>query len=402
VVVRGVSHWLGEGELRKQILFDISVDVEPGEIVMIMGPSGSGKTTLLNLVGTTRSVTEGSLQVLGCELAGAPPAAITRMRRRLGFIFQHHHLLDALTACQNVQMGLRNLGVPPKVSLERSLAMLAAVGLRDHSHAYPGQLSGGQCQRVAVARALVREPELILADEPTAALDKQTGREIVELLRRLARERTSTVVIVTHDPRILDVADRLMYLEDGRLSSFATVTSAHAVHLLTSLRPIVDSGQLSPFLERMEPADFVDLMRTVAAEAEQFLHVFQFGSREELRQVFHTLMQAALERVREQMNVRATRLWVRTGSGLACVGGTAPAPGGCPPLAAAALSATECRGENGTVFLPLQNRDAEFHAVLEIEGAPAAAAVERAVRDFTRPFGLLAQISAVGQKASTA
>lgn len=281
VVVRHVNHHLGLGSLRRQILFDISAEISPGELVTVMGPSGSGKTTLLTLIGALRTVTDGSLRVLGVELRDAGPAQITGIRQRLGFVFQHHHLLESLTTCQNVEMGLGASGLPRKERRRRAVAMLEAVGLQDHVHAYPNQLSGGQCQRVAVSRALVRDPELVLADEPIASLDKQSGREIVELLRRLARERGCSVIMVTHDPRILDVADRLLYLEDGRLSSFSAITSAHSVHLLTALRPLAEGAQLTPFIAKMGQADFIDMMRSMGAESEQFLNVLDFGGQDE-------------------------------------------------------------------------------------------------------------------------
>ena len=247
VAVRSLNHHLGMGSPpERQILFDVSAEIAPGELVTVMGPSGSGKTTLLTLIGALRTVVDGSVRVLGIELREANQAQVTQIRQRLGFVFQHHHLLESHTACQNVELGLGAAGLTRRERRRRSIAMLETVGLRDHVHAYPNQLSGGQCQRVAVCRALVRDPELVLADEPTASLDKQSGREIVELLRRLARERGCSVVMVTHDPRILDVADRLMYLEDGRLNSFSSITSAHSVHLLTALRPLVEGAQLTP------------------------------------------------------------------------------------------------------------------------------------------------------------
>ena len=392
VVLRGVNHHLGEGALRKQILFDITTDIAAGEVVTIMGPSGSGKTTLLNLIGAVRTVHAGSLRVLGEELCGADDSAIIRMRQRLGFIFQHHHLLDSLTACQNVQMGL--FGVSRKESQRRAAETLTAVGLAAYLDSFPNQLSGGQCQRVAVARALVRNPELVLADEPTASLDKQTGRETVELLRRLARERGCTVVMVTHDPRILDVADRLMYLEDGRLSSFASVTSTHAVHLLTSLRPLVEAGQLGPFLARMKHAELVDLMRTVGAESEQFLNVADFGSRDQAGQVFEALLRAGVEQVCSHLGARAVRVWVNGGEAEPrCVWGS-PGDTGAPiPLIRESISTAEVLHQNGTLCIPLQDRDYEVHAAVEVEGAVSRAAAERTLRDFVRPFGLLAQIA---------
>src|SRR5579883_2420894 len=177
VVVRSLNHHLGEGNLRRQILFDVSAEIAPGELVTVMGPSGSGKTTLLTLIGALRTVTDGSVRVLGIELRDAGQAQVSLIRQRLGFVFQHHHLLESLTACQNVEMGLGASGISRRERRQRALAMLETVGLGNHAHSYPNQLSGGQCQRVAVSRALVRNPELVLADEPTASLDKQSGRE---------------------------------------------------------------------------------------------------------------------------------------------------------------------------------------------------------------------------------
>ncbi len=219
IAINHVNHYFGSGRLRKQVLFDVTAKVEPGEVVILMGPSGSGKTTLLTLIGALRSTHEGSLKLLGEELYQARQGQLVKLRRNIGYIFQAHNLLNALTACQNVQM---TLDLQPNLTAKekklRSLDMLEAVGLRDWAKNYPNQLSGGQKQRVAIARALVGQPKVVLADEPTAALDKKSGREVVEIMRRLARQQGSAVLLVTHDNRILDVADRILYMEDGRLS----------------------------------------------------------------------------------------------------------------------------------------------------------------------------------------
>lgn len=218
VVVKGLSHAFGEGEVRKQVLFGIDLAVTRGSLVVLMGPSGSGKTTLLTLMGCLRQVQTGSIQVLGTELAGAGKHTLEALRRRLGFIFQAHNLHDSLTARQNVLMALQvhGRGDPDRqqVAVEH---MLGLVGLADRVDYLPARLSGGQKQRVAVARALVANPEIVFADEPTAALDKASGLRVVELLRRLGRERGTTTVLVTHDPRILELADRIVELEDGAL-----------------------------------------------------------------------------------------------------------------------------------------------------------------------------------------
>lgn len=220
IALESVNHFFGRARLRKQILFSVTERIYPGEIVFMTGPSGSGKTTLLTLIGALRSTQEGSLQVLGQQLYRASQNQLIQVRRNTGYIFQAHNLLHALTARQNVQMSLDlHRGVSEKVAQRRSRDMLEAVGLGEWVNYYPQQLSGGQKQRVAIARALVSHPKIVLADEPTAALDKQSGREVVEIMQQLAKKQGCTILIVTHDNRILDVADRVISLEDGCLSS---------------------------------------------------------------------------------------------------------------------------------------------------------------------------------------
>ena len=218
IELKEVSFAYGTGELRRLVLREVDLRVAPGEIVILTGPSGSGKTTLLTLIGALRAMQLGSARVLGQELLGASEAERVRLRRRIGFIFQNHNLLGFLTARQNVAMALELDGaLGERARMERAGAMLDAVGLSDHREKKPANLSGGQRQRVAIARALAGEPGLILADEPTAALDKQTGQEVVRLLRDLAKGRGVPILLVTHDPRILDLADRIVAMEDGRI-----------------------------------------------------------------------------------------------------------------------------------------------------------------------------------------
>ncbi|MBD2253916.1 DevA family ABC transporter ATP-binding protein [Nostoc parmelioides] len=218
ISIQNLDHYFGSGQLRKQVLFNINLEINAGEIVIMTGPSGSGKTTLLTLVGGLRSAQSGNLRILGRELTGASSKQLTQARRNNGYIFQAHNLHGSLTALQNVRMGLElQPGISTQEMLTRSTEMLEEVGLGNRLNYYPDNLSGGQKQRVAIARALVSQPKIVLADEPTAALDKQSGRDVVELMQKLAKEHHCTILLVTHDNRILDIADRIVYMEDGHL-----------------------------------------------------------------------------------------------------------------------------------------------------------------------------------------
>jgi putative ABC transport system ATP-binding protein len=220
ITINNLNHYFGNGELKKQALFDINLDINQGEIIIMTGPSGSGKTTLLTLMGGLRSAQEGSLKILGQEICGAKKKQLTRLRCNIGYIFQAHNLMTFLTAKENVRMSLElhdqflNQDMDAKV-----IDILETVGLGNRVDYYPESLSGGQRQRVAIARALVSHPKIVLADEPTAALDKKSGRDVVELMQKLAKEQGCTILLVTHDNRILDIADRIVYMEDGKLVS---------------------------------------------------------------------------------------------------------------------------------------------------------------------------------------
>jgi putative ABC transport system ATP-binding protein len=219
VAVRQLNHAFGKGSLLKSVLSQVDLDIAPGEIVILTGPSGSGKTTLLTLIGGLRSVQDGSLKILGQELNGAGKTQMTQVRNQIGFIFQHHNLLKCLSAYGNVCMALKLHPEIPKTDYrQRAIALLESVGLGEHVDDYPAKLSGGQKQRVAIARALVAQPKLVLADEPTASLDSKSGRDVVDVIQRLAREEGCSVLLVTHDSRILDIADRIVQMEDGRLT----------------------------------------------------------------------------------------------------------------------------------------------------------------------------------------
>ncbi|MEM9450144.1 MAG: DevA family ABC transporter ATP-binding protein [Cyanobacteria bacterium P01_E01_bin.6] len=219
ISVHNLDHYFGSGQLRKQALFDINLEISAGEIVIMTGPSGSGKTTLLTLIGGLRSAQSGRLTVVGHELCQATEHDLVKARRHNGYIFQAHNLHGSLTALENVQMGLEVHGAFSKEARHhRATDMLEQVGLGDRIHYYPADLSGGQKQRVAIARALVSRPKIVLADEPTAALDKKSGRDVVNIMHDLAKQQGCTILLVTHDNRILDIADRIVYMEDGRLA----------------------------------------------------------------------------------------------------------------------------------------------------------------------------------------
>lgn len=219
--VRHLNHWFGKGDAKKQALFDINLSVTAGSLTVLMGPSGSGKTTLLTLVSCLREVQDGSVNLLGQELRGASEARQVGMRRRVGFVFQAHNLHESLTASENVRLGLEVQPDKHRMIGDRLAAnhVLGLLGLNDRVDYRPGNLSGGQKQRVAIARALVGNPEIVFGDEPTAALDKESGRNVIKLLKRLGQARGTTSLIVTHDNRVLDMADRIVTLEDGRLVS---------------------------------------------------------------------------------------------------------------------------------------------------------------------------------------
>ncbi|ACK71141.1 ABC exporter ATP-binding subunit, DevA family [Gloeothece citriformis PCC 7424] len=223
--IRNLNHYYGKGSLTKQVLFNVNLTINSGEVVIMTGPSGSGKTTLVSLIGGLRSVQEGSLQILDKELNRASEKQLVEVRRSIGYIFQAHNLLPFLTARQNVQMSLElHDHITPSQAIAKSIAMLKAVGLGERVNYYPSHLSGGQKQRVAIARALASHPKLVLADEPTAALDSKTGRDVINLMQYLAKKQGCTILLVTHDNRILDVADRVVHLEDGRLQSLKSLT----------------------------------------------------------------------------------------------------------------------------------------------------------------------------------
>lgn len=218
--VQNLSFSFGSGALVQPVLKGITISIQQGEIVLITGPSGSGKTTFLTIIGGLRQAFNGSVFVLGQQFIHSTEPVRVKVRQQIGFIFQQHNLLKSLTALQNVCMTLEmNDQLSEQQRQDRAVAMLTAVGLEDRIHYKPDQLSGGQRQRVSIARALVGQPKIVLADEPTASLDKQSGYEAVSILKKLAKESQTTILLVTHDYRILDVADRILELEDGMIKN---------------------------------------------------------------------------------------------------------------------------------------------------------------------------------------
>jgi putative ABC transport system ATP-binding protein len=229
VSIAHVDHFFGTGELRKQTLFDNELTIGRGEIVVMTGPSGSGKTTLLTLIGALRAVQKGEVTVLGENLHALNARDLVSFRRRVGFIFQAHNLFGSLTAEQNVRMALDLGPLTAAEATRRARELLGELGLGERTGYTPARLSGGQRQRVAIARALANRPGLILADEPTAALDAQSGRIVMDLLKRYSTEHGTTVIVVTHDQRVLDAADRVVKMVDGRISADVRLKAAEMV-----------------------------------------------------------------------------------------------------------------------------------------------------------------------------
>ncbi len=220
VEARGLTKVYGRGDTEVVALRDVSLEVRPGEVVALLGPSGAGKSTLLTALGLVNPPTRGRINFGGQPvLDGEQPLTDLRAfrRRYLGFVFQKANLIPFLTALENVQIALEINDVPPRPARKRALELLDYLGVADRARHRPDELSGGQQQRVAVARALANQPRLILADEPTAALDSHRGRQVMELFARVAHERGTGVIVVTHDHRALDVFDRTLEMEDGRI-----------------------------------------------------------------------------------------------------------------------------------------------------------------------------------------
>jgi putative ABC transport system ATP-binding protein len=327
--VEDVSHHFGAGALRKQILFSISARIAAGEIVILTGPSGSGKTTLLTLMGALRATQEGSLKVLDQELRGADEATLVGVRRQIGFIFQLHNLVDALSVTENVLMGIQR-PMPRQQARQRALEMLESVGLSDRVNHHPDHLSGGQKQRVAIARALASGPRIILADEPTASLDKASGRDVVDRLHELAKKDGTAVVLVTHDNRILDVADRIIHLEEGRLSSFSEAVRANTQQLLSTLAKSSRTDEVTKQVAEMPPGQFTRFLEDLTVEARQLLEVLTLGTDEAFELMLAQMLEVLTLKVGQLLDADRVSLFLgddATGELLSMV---AQADGGKP------------------------------------------------------------------------
>lgn len=218
IVASGIERKFQSGKQYFQVLKGIDLEIKTGDIQLLMGPSGSGKTTLLSILAGLLAPNEGYVYLLGQEITRMPKEKLANFRlHNIGFIFQGFNLFPALTAAENVELVLNFKGIRGETARKQAQILLEQVDLGSYAGHKPSELSGGQKQRVAIARALAGNPKLIMADEPTAALDSQSGHNVIELLRTLAKEQGTTVLMVTHDPRIIDVADRVAYLEDGVL-----------------------------------------------------------------------------------------------------------------------------------------------------------------------------------------
>jgi putative ABC transport system ATP-binding protein len=275
VRVEALDYFYGEGDSHSQVLFDNQIEIGAGQFVVMTGPSGAGKTTLLTLIGMLRSAHKGRIEVLGQSLSTLGRHELVAMRRNVGFIFQMHNLFDALSAYENVKMAMQLGACPAAEMRQRGTAILDRLGLGNRVDYKPHSLSGGQRQRVAIARALVNQPKLVLADEPTAALDRESAHQVVDLLKETTIEQGSTVVMVTHDHRIIEKADRLVHMVDGRIAS--DVVLHDAMRICEFLKTVDAFQDLTPLAltnvaEKMTKRQFIagDVIIRQGEEGEEF------------------------------------------------------------------------------------------------------------------------------------
>ncbi len=246
IAVRGVTKTYAEGSASVTALRGIDLDVHAGEVVMLMGPSGSGKTTLLSIMGCILASTGGSVRIAGIEVTQLREKELPRVRlEHIGFVFQGFNLFPTLTAGENVELMLDLKKEPQAAAKKRAQELLENVGLAEKYKSFPADLSGGQKQRIAIARALACDPEIVLADEPTAALDSHTGKNVMQMMADLAHKRGRAVVIVTHDPRVLEFADRTIRIEDGLVAGFsAKKPSAATRDFYPAVNAAVESAEV--------------------------------------------------------------------------------------------------------------------------------------------------------------
>jgi len=310
VSVRGLNHFFGDGDSRKQVLHGVELEVMPGKILILTGPSGSGKTTLLTLIGGLRTVEDGDVRVLGHAMRESRSPSAYAVREQIGFIFQHSNLLQALSACENVQMSFGTSGRLRDDSRALAVEMLETVGL-GHRVDYPvGSLSGGERQRVAVARALVRKPKIVLADEPTAALDRKSGRDVVELLQALAKRQHCAVLLVTHDNRILDIADEIVAMEDGRITPVAAGLAAHSGRVLQAFSRLSRSGDLAPQMRTLSNRQFLEMLEGMTHEFDELSRVLDLGNDELLEGLLNQVLRAVTERIRDMLQAERATVFV--------------------------------------------------------------------------------------------
>jgi putative ABC transport system ATP-binding protein len=423
VVVERLDHHYGKGALRRQILFDVSATIPAGEIIIVTGPSGSGKTTLLTLIGALRAAQSGSVRVLGQELNGANTGTLERVRRRIGFIFQQHNLLAALTATENVELGLRATGRFPRGELRRrARSMLEAVGLGAHVEKRANELSGGQRQRVAIARALVGDPAIVLADEPTASLDRVSGREVVDRMQALAREQGATILLVTHDNRILDVADRILHLEDGRISTFTEAVIANTQHMMHLLADSTSKQPLEQMVAEMDEPAFRRTLAELTQQSQRFLEATALARDQAYQSLLEQALRVFTRRVSELLDAERASLFLvdrRRGELVLRVaqdvekGDSVRIPLGSGIAGAAATSGQPVRVADAyqdprfnrdvdlrtgfrtrsVLCLPLHDRSGEVFAVTQLlnrrDGQPFDAADEKRYADFASSLGVL-------------
>jgi putative ABC transport system ATP-binding protein len=423
IVVESLDHHYGKGALRRQILFDVSATIPAGEIIIVTGPSGSGKTTLLTLIGALRAAQAGSVRILGEELCGASKATLENVRRHIGFIFQQHNLLAALTATENVELGLRASGRHTRGELRRrAREMLEAVGLEAHLDKRAHQMSGGQRQRVAIARALVGSPAIVLADEPTASLDRTSGREVVDRMQSLAKEKGATILIVTHDNRILDVADRILHLEDGRISTFTEAVIANTRHMMGLLAESTSKEPLERRVAQMDETAFRRTLAELTQQSQRFLEATALARDQAYQSMLEQALRVFTRRVGELLNAERASLFlvdrergelvlhvaqdlapgetvrIPMGSGIA----GAAASSGRPVLVADAYQDPRFNRDvdlktgfrtRSVLCLPLHDRSGDVFAVTQLlnrrDGAPFDAADEKRYADFAASLGVL-------------